>query len=105
MHFEVDHHLDPLGRRRQRRWVEAQRKRDDAKAAWFGRDPALVAADLKKLEDLLFPREVEIRSDDGEQSAFIQPSTDVAARRGFRLGRRDHPLHRYPRKISALWTG
>jgi hypothetical protein len=46
--------LDPLGRRQQARWIEAQRKRDEAKAAWFARPAEIVAADLARLEDLLF---------------------------------------------------
>lgn len=45
---------DPLGRRQQQRWIEAQEKRDAAKAAWFNRAPEVVAADLARLRRLLF---------------------------------------------------
>jgi hypothetical protein len=46
--------LDPLGRRRQARHVEAQQKRDAEKAAWFARPAEEVAADLERLRRLLF---------------------------------------------------
>lgn len=45
---------DAQGRRMQQRWIDAQQKRDAEKAAWFARDPDVVAADLARLEDLLF---------------------------------------------------
>ncbi len=48
--------FDNLGRRRQRRWIEAQEKRDAAKADWFTREPGVVAADLARLHELLFDR-------------------------------------------------
>lgn len=46
--------LDPKGRRPQQRWIEAAQRREAEKAAWFNRDPELVAADLRRLQDLLF---------------------------------------------------
>jgi hypothetical protein len=49
-------HLDPKGRRPQQRWIDAAARRAAARAAWFGRDPALVAGDLERLHDLLFNR-------------------------------------------------
>jgi hypothetical protein len=48
--------LDPLGRRQQARWIAAAAKRDAEKAAWFGRPAEDVAADMARLEDLLFTR-------------------------------------------------
>jgi hypothetical protein len=46
--------FDNLGRRRQARWIEAAAKRDAEKAAWLNRDPEVVAADLRRLHELLF---------------------------------------------------
>jgi hypothetical protein len=46
--------FDNLGRRRQARWIEAAAKRDAEKAAWLNRDPEIVAADLRRLHELLF---------------------------------------------------
>jgi hypothetical protein len=46
--------FDNLGRRQQQRWIDAQQKRDAEKAAWFARAPEVVAADMARLEDLLF---------------------------------------------------
>jgi hypothetical protein len=48
--------FDNLGRRRQARWIEAAAKRDAEKAAWLNRDPGAVAADLRRLHELLFDR-------------------------------------------------
>src|SRR4051812_49848175 len=47
---------DLTTRRPQRRWLEAAAQRDAAKAAWFNRAAEDVAADLARLEDLLFNR-------------------------------------------------
>ncbi len=46
--------FDPLGRRRQQRWIDAEQRRDAERAAWFARPAEEVAADLARLEDLLF---------------------------------------------------
>lgn len=46
--------FDALGRRQQQRWIEAQQRREAEKAAWFARPADVVAADLARLEDLLF---------------------------------------------------
>src|SRR5437868_2844779 len=48
--------FDRRSRRPQQRWIEAQQRRDSEKAAWFNRDPEIVATDLARLEDLLFNR-------------------------------------------------
>jgi hypothetical protein len=48
--------FDTRNRRPQQRWIEAQQRRDAEKAAWFSRDPAVVAADLTRLEDILINR-------------------------------------------------
>lgn len=48
--------FDARGRRPQQRWIEAQQRRDAERAAWFNRDPEIVAADLARLEDILFHR-------------------------------------------------
>jgi hypothetical protein len=48
--------FDARGRRQQQRWIDAQQKRDAAKAAWFARPADEVIADLARLEDLLFNR-------------------------------------------------
>lgn len=46
--------FDARGRRQQQRWIDAQQRRDAEKAAWFARPAETVAADLARLEDLLF---------------------------------------------------
>lgn len=46
--------VDGRGRRPQQRWLDAQLRRDAEKAAWFARASDAVAADLRRLEDLLF---------------------------------------------------
>jgi len=48
--------FDALGRRQQRRWIEAQQRRDAEKAAWYARPANEVAADLVRLQDLLFAK-------------------------------------------------
>lgn len=48
--------FDNLGRRQQQRWIDAAAKRDAEKSAWFGRAPEIVAADLARLETLLFDK-------------------------------------------------
>ena len=48
--------FDPRTRRPQQRWIDAQQKRDAERAAWFNREPALVTADLARLEEILFTR-------------------------------------------------
>lgn len=46
--------FDSLGRRPQERWLDAHRRREAEKAAWFGRAEHDVASDMARLEDLLF---------------------------------------------------
>jgi hypothetical protein len=48
--------VDARGRRQQQRWIEAAQEREASKAEWFGRPADQVAADLARLEDLLFTR-------------------------------------------------
>ncbi|MEN3339854.1 MAG: hypothetical protein V7647_3530 [Acidobacteriota bacterium] len=47
---------DSRGRRLQGRHLAATQKREAEKAAWFNRDPEVVAADLRRLHELLFDR-------------------------------------------------
>ena len=46
--------FDSLGRKQQQRWIDAAQRRDAEKAAWFARPAEIVAADMARLEDLLF---------------------------------------------------
>ncbi|WP_291988235.1 hypothetical protein [Luteitalea sp.] len=48
--------FDSLGRRPQQRWIDAHQRREADKAAWFARAAQEVAADMARLEDLLFTR-------------------------------------------------
>ncbi len=48
--------FDSLGRKQQQRLIDAAQRRDAEKAAWFNRPAEEVAADMARLEDLLFNR-------------------------------------------------
>src|SRR5262245_36647140 len=48
--------FDSLGRKQQQRWIEVAQRRDAEKAAWFSRSTETVAADMVRLDDLLFNR-------------------------------------------------
>lgn len=48
--------FDSLGRRPQQRWIDAHQRREAEKAAWFARAEREVAADMARLDDLLFAR-------------------------------------------------
>ena len=48
--------FDSLGRKPQQRWIDAHQRRVAEKAAWFARADREVAADMARIEDLLFTR-------------------------------------------------
>jgi hypothetical protein len=48
--------FDSLGRKPQQRWIDAHQRRAAEKAAWFARAERDVAADIARIEDLLFTR-------------------------------------------------